>query len=129
MKSPFAEFLNIESDQIQSGRSELRMSLQPVMGNSFGTVHGGVIAAMADSTAAAALFSLLSDSEFGATSELNISFCRPASMNGQLLGTGEVVSRSKKSAWVHWQLSQNQQLVANGSASFRILPRRSEVSK
>lgn len=45
---PFAHYLGIEKLEISEGRARARLSIQPHHLNSHGTLHGGMIFALAD---------------------------------------------------------------------------------
>ena len=122
-RSPFAEFLGIEARQLENGRAKLVLPLKEILQNSVGNIHGGVISAMADSTAAAAVHSLIGEHQFAATRELQISFYQPVSGQGLLCGEAWVSHHTERRANVNWQLTQDQQVVACGGASFSIIPR------
>ncbi len=51
-RDAFSRWLGVELVEVQAGRAVLRMTVRPEMVNGFGTAHGGIVFAFADSALA-----------------------------------------------------------------------------
>src|SRR5579862_7085513 len=91
--------------------------------NSAGTVQGGFLAAMLDSTLGPALRATLGPEQRAPTLELKVSFIRPAQV-GRLTGRGRIVHRGRSTAFLEGDLRNPEgELVATATATARILTR------
>jgi uncharacterized protein (TIGR00369 family) len=107
----------------ERGGAKLRYTAQPEFLNRHGTVQGGLLAAMLDSATALALYSVLSPELTAVTTQLNVSFVRPAKQ-GTLIATSRVVSRGDRDAQASGELHDSEgTLVANAVATLRIVKR------
>ena len=52
VRDAFSHWLGVELVEVQAGRAVLRMTVRPEMVNGFGTGHGGIVFAFADSALA-----------------------------------------------------------------------------
>ncbi len=87
---PFMMALGAKLGRIEPGAVELILSIRPDHLQHGGTVHGGVIGAMADNAAGAAAASLLAPGQATVTAEYRISFLSPAA-GDMLIARGEVL--------------------------------------
>jgi uncharacterized protein (TIGR00369 family) len=89
--------------------------------NSAGTIQGGFLAAMLDSTIGPALRATLAPGQRAPTVELKVSFIRPAQV-GTLLGRGRVVHKGGSIAFLEGELRNPAgELVATATATARIV--------
>ena len=108
-----------------SGDVRLRFFAKPEFGNRHGTVGGGFLAAMLDSSSAAPLLARLPPELTAVTTELHVAFLCPALL-GELCGVGRIVSHVERDAESDAELSMpDGTVVARATAKFRIVPRRS----
>ncbi len=106
------------------GAVRIGFTARPEFLNRHGTVQGGFLAAMLDSTTALAVLAVLPDTSTVVTTELRVSYVRPAGP-GRLVGSGRVVSRDEREARSEGELlDEGGQVVARAVASLRIVPRR-----
>lgn len=75
VRDAFSQWLGIELVEVQAGRAVLRMTVRPEMVNGFGTGHGGIVFAFADSALA---FCTNSDGTISVALDCTISY--PASV-------------------------------------------------
>ena len=88
--------------------------------NSAGTIQGGFLAAMLDSTLGPALQATLGPGQYAATLELKVSFMRPARA-GVLTGRGRIVHRGRSIAFLEAELRNPEgEIVATATATARI---------
>ena len=104
----------------EAGTITVEFSAREDFLNSAGTIQGGFLAAMLDSTLGPALRAMLGPGQFAATLELKVSFIRPAKV-GELIGRGRVVHRGRSTAFLEGELrNADGQLVATATATARI---------
>jgi acyl-CoA thioesterase len=92
---PFASFLGIELDEIDTGVATLSLEIKPELKQNHGVVHGGAIASLIDSATAFAIMSLLRQGEHATTVDLTISYLRPLT-NGRAKAVARVVRSGKR---------------------------------
>jgi uncharacterized protein (TIGR00369 family) len=89
--SPFHASLGISVESAEEGSVTLRFEASPAHANLHGTVHGGVIATLADTAAGLAVRSAMSDPGGAhASVHLDVQYLAPAT-SGTLHATGRVV--------------------------------------
>ncbi|MSP83369.1 MAG: PaaI family thioesterase [Alphaproteobacteria bacterium] len=71
-------FLGMRLAEFGKGWAEMHLTHRPEVSNEMGPVHGGIVAAMADTTAGFATFSLVAKGENTVTVEYKINFLAPA---------------------------------------------------
>jgi uncharacterized protein (TIGR00369 family) len=87
-------------------------------------IHGGAIATLLDNAMGWAMNTVLQDDENFATADLQIQFVRAAKI-GLLKARGSVIRRTRALAFCESDVrSDDNQLVARGSATFSIVKRR-----
>lgn len=112
----------IAFDRIGGGAT-LRFTAQPEFLNRHGTVQGGLLAAMLDSATALALYSVLEPELTAVTTNLNVSFVRPAKQ-GELIAKSTLVSRTAREAQTSGELQDPEgNVVARATATLRIIKR------
>ena len=115
------EILSVDVD---SGDVRLRFLARPEFANRHGSVGGGFLAAMIDSTTAAPLLAKLPPELTAFTTELHVAFVSRAS-TGELYGSGRLVSHVDRDAEAEAEISMlDGTVVARGTAKFRIVARR-----
>jgi uncharacterized protein (TIGR00369 family) len=124
--TPAARLVGREVLEVDSGTGIVRLAFfaRPEFANRHGTVSGGFLAAMLDSTAAAPILAFLPKDLSVVTTDLRVSFERPAPL-GRLLGVGRVSEQNERE--VHSEaelLDRDGNPLARARASFRIVRRR-----
>ena len=90
----FLEMIGAKLETIEPGACVIRMPVGPRLGQQHGYVHGGVIAAIADTAGGYAALSLMPSESSVVTVEFKINFLAPG--RGQVLvACGSVVHRGK----------------------------------
>lgn len=82
---PFAETTGIYATEIEKGRAVFTMRPEEWHYNPIGTVHGGVLAALADSALGCAVHSALPEGSGYTSLDLTIKFTRAATVDSGLL--------------------------------------------
>lgn len=83
------ELLGLEITAVEHGRLVLQMQSGPEFANPMGTLHGGIITALADSAMGLAYASTLGDAESFTTLELKINFLKPV-WGGRLIAEAQL---------------------------------------
>jgi uncharacterized protein (TIGR00369 family) len=123
--SPAGEHIGRKVTSVDDATGATRLSFlaKPEFANRHGTVAGGFLAAMLDSTTAAAILAVLPDDLTVVTTDLRVSFVRPA-RTGPITGTGRITRRGEREAICEGELSDPEgNTVARAEATFRIVRR------
>lgn len=109
-KDNFSQFLGIRLIDIQENYASIEMTVTNQMLNGLGTVHGGVIFAVADSAFA---FASNNDGNAAVAMSVSINFTK-ASREGDILrATSKLINDTRKTALYDISITnQNNQLVA-----------------
>jgi len=92
--NPYWEHIGIKEITLENGTSLLELPVKREITQSWGNVHGGVIASLVDAAVGAALRSTLEEHEGGVTVEMKLNYLRPA--NGDILyAKGKIVQKGK----------------------------------
>jgi uncharacterized protein (TIGR00369 family) len=75
------------------------LDIRPELLNPFGTVHGGVLAALTDHVLGAVLYPVIPKGAWAATTQLNLNFTAPIK-DGTLTARSEIISLTKRTAVV-----------------------------
>jgi len=76
-ESKSSELLGFEVESVQDGRAIFRLDVRPRHKQIHGVVHGGILAALADTTAAIAAYTVVPRGVELATLELKINYMEP----------------------------------------------------
>jgi uncharacterized protein (TIGR00369 family) len=91
---PIARLLGFDLTAVEPGRAVIALVAGPQHANPMGTLHGGVLADIADAAMGMAYATSLEEGETFTTLELKINFLRPV-WTGKLTATGDVVSSGR----------------------------------
>jgi len=89
-ESGATELLGFELERVKKGRATLRMDAQPRHKQLNGVVHGGILAALADTASAVAAYTVVPKETALATIELKINFLEPVP-GGRIKAEGRVL--------------------------------------
>lgn len=120
--SPFHQWAGIELVEVQGGSSELVMTLEDHHFNPQRIVHGGIIAAMADTAIGLALRSVLPTGNTHRTAQLNVHFLAKGEGN-RLVGRGRARHMGRRMGYGEADvLDASGTVLARASATFIVLP-------
>ena len=91
---PVARLVGFEILSIEVGRSEFALDAGPQHANPMGTLHGGIIADVADAALGTAMASTLEDHETFTTLDLTVKFLKPV-WNARLRAVARLVKRTR----------------------------------
>jgi acyl-CoA thioesterase len=117
--SPFRDFIGLKFNKVENGCSECVLEFNKDLCNPYGTMHGGVIFAVADSSMGTALYSSLAEDEMCSTIETKIVYFK-AVKSGTVTCTSKIVHRSKRIAVLESELKQGSQRVAKAIATWSV---------
>lgn len=109
---PVAQLIGMELAAVRPGRVVIELEAGQRHASPLGTVHGGILGAIADAAMGLAYATMLKEAETFATVELKINFLRPV-WEGRLRAEGKVVSSGRNLGLVECDVTdQDQRLVA-----------------
>lgn len=119
--SPIGSLLGIRILSAEEGRLVAEMDAQDKLLNSLGTIHGGVIASLADAVMGLACGTMLKKTSKFTTLEFKINFIKPV-ISGVIIGIGKVQHIGKSSCVSEAEIyDQDKQLVAKSTSTLLIL--------
>ena len=120
--SPFHEWAGMELVSVGGGEAELAMTLQEHHFNPQRIVHGGIIAAMADTAIGLALRSILPAGNTHRTAQLNVHFLSKGEGN-RLVGRGYSRHMGRRMGYGEAEvLDGSGNLLARARGTFIVLP-------
>src|SRR5437879_12320287 len=105
--SPATKTLGIKIIELSEGRSLVEMQIDEHLHNMSATMHGGIMADIADAAMGIAIATTISPEEDFTTMEMKISFLRPH-IKGHLRAEGTVAKRGKRVAFAEAVLTNKQ---------------------
>lgn len=96
VRDAFSQWLGIELVEVRAGRAVLRMTVRPEMVNGFGTAHGGIVFAFADSALA---FCTNSDGTISVALDCTVSYPTAVHPGDVLTATGVRQTTTNKIAF------------------------------
>ena len=118
--NPYINFLEIDFTEVEDGRVEARMPLHDEQRQYSGVIHGGVLAALADTVAGFAAYTMLPIDWDVLTADLNISFLR-AAWGKELIAKGYVVKPGRHLHFCECEIYCDGKLVSKASGTFCVV--------
>jgi len=120
--SPFHQWAGMELVSVGDGRAEVSLHLDPHHFNPQGIVHGGIIAAVADTSIGLALRSMLKPGFTHRTAQLNVHYLAKA--EGEVLvSRGRSVHLGQRMGYGEAEVTDTQgRILARATATFIVLP-------
>lgn len=126
---PFIRLMGMKLLSSKNGKSVMECRIRPILRNSFGSLHGGVIGGLVDMSVATALRSVMPLSSKMTTVEYKVNFLRPAT-EGKVTAHGNILRMGKTIAVGATEIRDEAgEVVAFGSATYYILNVRSGESR
>lgn len=122
------EYLGVRTTEVGPGVMTAELQVRPELLNPFGSLHGGVIAALADHVLGAVLYPVIPHGSWAATTQLNMNFTAPVS-EGTLVARSEIIALTKRTAVVRIDIHNDDRLAgaAQGTVTITIPRRGAEV--
>jgi uncharacterized protein (TIGR00369 family) len=120
--SPFhAAFLGLRLDRVAEGEVDVSLDLEPRHRNLAGTLHGGMIATLADTATGLAYRTVLEPGTEHVTSTLGVTFLSPG-RQGTVTARGRVVRRGRRFGYAEADVVDSDgTLLARATATFTVL--------
>lgn len=121
--TPYHQFIGLKVDNFGDGYAELRLPVKKEIINANGAVHGGIYYTVCDLAASTALYTLIGEDHFSATSDINVSVVA-AAYAGELIGKARVLKTGKRMAFIEASVSTEEgELIAAARITKTILPK------
>ena len=118
---PFVKLMGMKLVSSAAGKSVMRCTIRPILRNTSGTLHGGVVGALVDMSVATALRSVMPLSSRMTTVEYKVNFLKPVS-EGTVTAYGTILRHGAKIAVGSTEIRNGEEeVVAFGSATYYIL--------
>jgi len=118
---PFVKLMGMKLLSSAGGKSVMRCRIRPMLRNTAGTLHGGVVGALVDMSVATALRSVMPLSSWMTTVEYKVNFLKPVS-GGTVTAYGTILRVGTTIAAGSTEIRNgDDEVVAFGSATFYIL--------
>ena len=115
-------WLALTLDRVDVGQVDVAMDVQPHHLNLMGTLHGGMIATLADTATGLALRSTLEDGFTFTTTQLGVTFLSPG-REGRVVARGRVVKSGRRFGYAEADVvGSDGRLLARATATFAVLP-------
>jgi len=119
---PMYRLIGMQVIEVRPGYSRFRLPFRKELTQPFGVMHGGALAAVADSAVAIALWGLVGTDKTFTTIEMKINFIAPVG-SGEVIAEGNIVHCGRRTALGDVTLKdQDGRLVAKCLATYMILP-------
>jgi len=124
---PFVKMMGMRLRSAADGRSVMECRVRPILRNSGGTLHGGVMGALVDMSVATALRSVMPLSSRMTTVEYKVNFLKPVGA-GTITAHGAILRLGRTIAVGSTEVrNADGEVVAFGSATYYILNVRAEA--
>ena len=118
--NPYVNFLGIDFTVIEEGRVEAHMPLHDEQRQYSGLTHGGVLAALADTIAGFAAYTMTPLEKDVLTAELKMSFLR-AAWGNELIAKGTVIKAGRNIHFCECEIYCDDKLVSKSSGTFCVV--------
>ncbi len=118
--SPYYKLLGMEVVDIKEGYSKLRIPFKKDLLQIQGVFHGGVVASIADSAVAIALFSLVDLTDILSTIELKVNYLAPVK-SGEIVAEGRIVHKGSRIALGDAEVRNEGRLVGKALSTYMII--------
>jgi uncharacterized protein (TIGR00369 family) len=112
-------YLGIRTTDVGPGTMTAELDIRPELLNPFGSVHGGVLAALTDHVLGAVLYPVIPKGAWAATTQLNLNFTA-AVKDGTLVARSEIISLAKRTAVVRIDVHNGDRLVGAAQGTVTI---------
>lgn len=119
-KNPYVNYLGVELIKVEEGRVEARMPLTDEQKQYSGVSHGGILAALADTIAGFAAYTMTPIEKDVLTAEMKISFLR-AAWGKELIAKGWVIKPGRNIHFSECEIYCDEKLVAKASGTFCVV--------
>jgi len=120
-------FLGLRLDRVAEGQVDVSLALEPRHLNLVGTLHGGMIATLADTATGLAYRTVLEPGTSHVTSSLTVTFLAPG-RTGTVIARGGVIKRGRRFGYAEADVVDGDgTLLARATATFTIMSERAQT--
>ncbi|MGH7922719.1 MAG: PaaI family thioesterase [Candidatus Dormibacteraceae bacterium] len=117
--SPVAAWVGMKTISMADGEAVLELPTRTEMTNYQGTVHGGIIALLADATMGRAVASTLADRSRQASFDLKLSYVGAARVGSRLRAQARLLHRGRRTGVAECRVEdEGHRLIATATATF-----------
>jgi uncharacterized protein (TIGR00369 family) len=113
------DYLGIRTTSMGPGTMTAELDVRAELLNPFGSVHGGVLAALTDHVLGAVLYPVIPRGAWAATTQLNLNFTA-AIKDGTLVARSEIIALTKRTAVVRIDVHNDDHLVGAAQGTVTI---------
>lgn len=113
------DYLAIRTTEVGPGTMTAELDVRAELLNPFGSMHGGVLAALTDHVLGAVLYPVIPKGSWAATTQLNLNFTA-AIKDGTLVARSEIVALTKRTAVVRIDVRNGEVLVGAAQGTVTI---------
>jgi len=119
-------FLGLRLDRVAEGQVDVSLALEPRHLNLVGTLHGGMIATLADTATGLAYRTVLEPGTSHVTGSLTVTFLAPG-RTGTVIARGGVIKRGRRFGYAEADVVDGDgTLLARATATFTIMSERAQ---
>ena len=118
--NPYVNHLGVQFTTVEDGIVEARMPLHDEQRQYRGVIHGGVLAALADTIAGFAAYTMTPLEKDVLTAELKMSFLR-AAWGNELIAKGTVIKAGRNIHFCECEIYCDDKLVSKSSGTFCVV--------
>ncbi len=127
--NPYWNLIGLREVELKDGTSVIELPIKREITQRRGTVHGGVLASLVDSSIGAAIRSVLPPGMSIITAELKLNYIRPG-VGTKFIGRGSVIHMGRTLAVGEAKIwNQDGKLIAAGMATFKLLVEDKDFSR
>ena len=113
------DYLGIRTTEVGPGTMTAELEIRAELLNPFGSVHGGVLAALTDHVLGAVLYPVIPTGAWAATTQLNLNFTSVVK-DGTLVARSEIIALAKRTAVVRIDVHNGDRLVGAAQGTVTI---------
>lgn len=112
-------FLGIRHTEFGPGTMVAEVDVRDDLLTPFGTLHGGVVSALADHVLGSVMYPVMGRGQWAATTEFKLNLLRPV-REGVLAAAADIISMSKRMAVIRIDITNGGRLCAAGQGTVSI---------
>jgi uncharacterized protein (TIGR00369 family) len=121
--SRFHSWVGMHLDALAQGEADLSLDVREDHLNLMGTLHGGVIASLADAATGIAMHAALDEGWTHATTSLQLTFLSAGRLGDRIVARGRVVKRGRRFGYAEADVERSDgTLLARATATFLLQP-------
>ena len=119
-------YLQVRTDEVGPGQMTCSLVVRDELRNPFGTIHGGVLAALVDHVLGAVLYPVIPPGAWAATTEFKVNLTRPV-REGTLQATARIATLGRRTAVVQVEVDNDGRLAGLAQGTVTVVPPRPDA--